>query len=130
MNEPRIDPATGRYDLDDLYYVLEHSGQMFVPPETVSGLRRRAQQNGLRLATRRRGPGGQQQVWLTTDGVHIWTYKGSPDALVLHDLLVWHQLIEKDGRCTCGHEYQVNDSIQEHVVQVILDAGFHREPPS
>jgi hypothetical protein len=121
--------ADGSINLDDLYWRLEQSGQAWVPSSTVSSLRRRAQRNGLRLATHRptgHGTSGDTEVWLTTDGVHIWTRPEDPDATALHNLLVWHQYLQTAGNCTCGHAYRLGELIQEHVVQIILDAGFSR----
>lgn len=48
------------------------------------------------------------------------------DLAVLTQLLVDHQFIERDLRCSCGHQYRLGESIREHRAQVILEAGFRR----
>jgi hypothetical protein len=50
----------------------------------------------------------------------------------LTSLLINHQLIVEDMRCTCGHSYQPDpfgpiSSIHQHRAEVVIDAGWRRQ---
>lgn len=56
------------------------------------------------------------------------SYTAGPnsDLAVLTQLLVEHQLIGREQRCTCGHQYRLGESIREHRALKVLEAGFRR----